>query len=121
MSIDTSCPHEWIPQGSWDIWIEWRVAIAKRNAKTPLTAGVIKLAVKALTQFRLQGYDPGDVLEACVNNGWTGVWLDRKLQPVHKLRAQPVDNVREFKPINDEQREALRSVRNSVKVVKARG
>lgn len=59
----------WIPAEPWNGFLEMR----KRKKDWP-TARAITLMIGKLERWKAQGHDPGTVLDASTENGWTGLW-----------------------------------------------
>lgn len=60
---------DWLPAGPWAAFLEMR----KQKAAWP-TASAVELLVQKLDRWRAQGHDPGEVLNASVENNWTGIF-----------------------------------------------
>lgn len=60
---------DWVPVDSWNKFVEFRQII-----KAPLTIYGAELAVKQLEKLKSVGFDPQDVMEQSIMNGWRGLF-----------------------------------------------
>lgn len=65
--LDEVILPEWIDKELWDAWI----GIRGKNANNP---SALKLALRKLSAWRKQGYDPNQILDNSVNNAWRGIF-----------------------------------------------
>ena len=79
-------PPHWIPLESWLAFVAMRKAKGRR---APFTDAARDGVVAALEILRSCGHDIGDVLQASVVNGWSGVFAPRVV-PISK-NSQPAD------------------------------
>ena len=63
---------DWVPSEAWAGYVEMRKKIRK-----PMTDRAITLAVNTLDKLRLDGNDPGVVLDQSTLNAWQGLFAVR--------------------------------------------
>ncbi len=63
----------WLNKEVWSNFIEHRKALKK-----PMTPQAIKLAFKKLEEFKNQGYNPEDVINQSILNGWLGLFEPKR-------------------------------------------
>lgn len=63
-------PPEWVPVQPWAEFVRMRKAM--RNV--PFTGAAAKGVVAELDRLKAEGYEPGDLLELAVTNGWRTVY-----------------------------------------------
>lgn len=65
---------EWLPEDSWNSWIEYRESI-----KAKLTVRAAELCIAKLTSLHEQGQDASEVIEQSIMSGkWTGLFPVKK-------------------------------------------
>ncbi len=62
---------DWLPGPQWEAFVAMRRAKGKR---APFTVAAAKGILAELERLRSVGHDPGAVLQASVNSGWSGVF-----------------------------------------------
>lgn len=67
-AISFSLP-DWIPQESWEAWVEMRKSIKK-----PLTDKAKAMAVTRLAKLQADGNDPAEVLDQSTLNNWQDLY-----------------------------------------------
>lgn len=80
---------DWLPRDAWDGWVEMR----KVN-KWKLTERAKSLAVNRLHSLRLQGFDPGMVLDQSTFNCWRGLFPLRGVGDGDKADRKTFDAIR---------------------------
>jgi hypothetical protein len=75
---------EWVNQETWQDFVQMRKSIKK-----PLTEAAIKLILKDLEKFKLEGINPNLCLQESIKNSWQGVFKPKyaKPEPVKPKRA----------------------------------
>lgn len=71
-------PPDWMPIDQWADYLE-----SRRDKKHPMTAGALKLCVKAIDKAVGQGKPVDVVMDKLIETGWRTIeagWLDRKSQ-----------------------------------------
>lgn len=63
----------WLPVDDWHAFVEMRNKI-----KAPLTDYAVDLAIRRLDRLRLQGEDPGEILQQSIFNAWRGLFPARE-------------------------------------------
>lgn len=78
---------DWMNEAAWKDWIEFRKA-----SKNKFTDRARSLCLKELEKLRSQGFDPVEVIEQSIRNGWTALYPVKKpnhpIIPAGKPRAQ---------------------------------
>lgn len=80
--VDKSDPFnlpEWIDSEIWSGYLDVRKA--KKAAKTPRAWNLV---VRELEKFRLEGYDPNEILSTSVRSNWTDVYRPKIPPPPKK-------------------------------------
>jgi uncharacterized protein YdaU (DUF1376 family) len=62
-------PPKWIPADAWNGFVEMR-----KKTKAPLTHRAITLIIKELEKLRVDGHEPGAVLDQSTRNNWKDVY-----------------------------------------------
>jgi hypothetical protein len=62
---------DWMPPRQWDDFVEMRRA---KGQRAPFTLGAARGIIADLAKLKEAGHDPAAVLQASVNNGWSGVF-----------------------------------------------
>ena len=60
---------DFIAEETWNSWIEYR-----KEIKKPLKAKSIEYQIKQLTEFYQKGYNPNEIIEKSICNGWRGLF-----------------------------------------------
>ncbi len=60
---------DWLPSKAWNGFVT-----ARKEAKKPMTARAVELAIKQLDDLRSQGHHPAAVLDQSVMRGWSGLF-----------------------------------------------
>lgn len=60
---------DWIPQATWDAFVEMR-----KKIKAPLTDHAMTLTVKELSDWRAEGHDPVAILNHSISKSWRGLY-----------------------------------------------
>jgi phage replication O-like protein O len=81
----------WLNKEIWNNFIEHRKALKK-----PMTPQAIKLAFKKLEEFKNQGYNPEDVINQSILNGWQGLF-----EPKRRVNKLPTQQDFELQARND--------------------
>lgn len=75
---------EWLSRDTWDTWLAYRGEIGKA-IKSPRT---ITMAINVLRDSLELGYQPEEIINQSIANGWTGIFVPK--QPARKKGvAQP--------------------------------
>ena len=65
----------WISQEIWDGFWEMRAKHKKKPPDTPLAR---KGIIRDVSELRMRGWDPNDILQNSITNGWVGVFEPRQ-------------------------------------------
>ena len=65
---------EYLDRDAWDAFVEVR---KRKGSRAPFTEYAAKLILRKLDEFWRQGWDPNHILEASIENGWSGVFICR--------------------------------------------
>jgi hypothetical protein len=60
---------QWLPLDAWNGFVEMR-----RKMRHPLVGRARELTLSKLADFRAEGFDPADILNESVMNGWRGIF-----------------------------------------------
>lgn len=70
--VDPSLP-EWLPQDSWDDWIEHRKTIGH-----PVSDSAQRAVIRMIDRLRQDGHDPGEMIDHSIIHGWRGIFPTKK-------------------------------------------
>ena len=79
-------PPEWVPADKWAAFVAMRKA---KGSRAPFTEAAREGIIAALDKLRADGHNVGEVLQASVVNGWSGVFAPKSV-PNGKV-SQPAD------------------------------
>ena len=65
---------DWIPKEAWDGWLEVR-----KEKKVPSTPRALRIAAGKLAALKLEGFEPGAVLDCAIEKGWRGIYKPTEL------------------------------------------
>lgn len=71
----------WLDVELWTEFVKFR-----KKVKSPLTEHAAKLAIKKLADFRGDGYDPSDIIEQSIVNGWKGLFPLKDKKPPERFK-----------------------------------
>jgi len=94
---------DWLPDETWKTWVDHRKSIKK-----PLTLHASKLGISKLERYKQQGFDPIDILETSIANGYQGFFntTGNKSNQIHNFKESKYEQRRKtvealFTPISD--------------------
>ena len=67
---------DWINPDTWEDFKEHRKLLGKNKALNHLST---KKIINKLTKFREQGYNPNEILDSAIENGWTSVFITKEM------------------------------------------
>ena len=75
----------WLPV---DVWKEFKKHRIK--LKSPMTDHAEKLAIGKIEKLRLEGHDPADVINNCIEMGWKGIFPPKRngAPPPHQMQYE---------------------------------
>lgn len=66
----------------WKEWIQHRL-----EKRAPLTVLTMRKQLKKLQEYKAEGYDPGDVIDDCINAGWQGLFVSKSLKKTDEKKG----------------------------------
>ena len=63
---------DWLDDETWEAYVEMR-----KKERHPLTDYAKNLIVRKLARFKMKGYNPQEILNTSIENGWRGVFEPR--------------------------------------------
>jgi len=68
---------EWINPELWDEFKEHRKLLGKNKILNHLST---KRIINRLIKFKDEGYDPNEIIDAAIENGWTSVFVPSEMK-----------------------------------------
>jgi len=88
---------EWIDPEIWGYFLEHRKAIRKK-----MTPRAETLIIRKLQEFKNQGYNPNDIIDAAIENGWTSVFVPHNMKKSKSRGAWGLDPDHQIQQATDD-------------------
>jgi hypothetical protein len=84
--LDLALP-DWLPLDAWNGFVEMR-----RKSSHPLTGRAKELAITKLAEFKADGFDPAEILNDSVMNGWRGLFRPKPSYGNRRINGREISS-----------------------------